>query len=132
MHGGLVADGELVVPGGYCPVRVRQRIPLISCRFVHFGGRPDLMPLGSNGSSLVHCPLVRSPRPMLGASHDTLQLLKHGLVATSWSAWSADAILTVRWVFGPDLGRRQRSSRAGYAVHGGVPTRACATRRSSC
>jgi acyl-CoA synthetase (AMP-forming)/AMP-acid ligase II len=33
--------------------------------------------LGSSGSSLAHCSLVKSPRPIPGASDGTLQLLKH-------------------------------------------------------
>src|SRR6266480_7455122 len=61
------------------PVRVRQRIPSISCRLLQVGGRPGFLPLGSNGSSLAHCSLVRSPRPMTGASHETPWLLKHAL-----------------------------------------------------
>ena len=35
----------------------------MSCRFVHFGGRPGLNPTGSNGSSTAHRPSVRSARP---------------------------------------------------------------------
>src|SRR4029453_18503055 len=53
------------------PVRVRQRIPFMSWRLLHFGGRPAFLPVGSSGSSLAHCSLVRSPRPMPGASHGT-------------------------------------------------------------
>ena len=45
------------------PVRTRNRIPLISCRFGCLGGRPDFFPLGNNGSSFAHCSFVRSPRP---------------------------------------------------------------------
>ena len=33
------------------PVRVRHRIPSISWRLVHFGGRPGFLPRGSSGSS---------------------------------------------------------------------------------
>ncbi len=40
-----------ITPG--VPVRVRHRIPSISCRRVHTGGRPCLMPCGNNDSS---CP----------------------------------------------------------------------------
>src|SRR5512133_2476475 len=61
------------------PVRVRQRIPSISCRLLQVGGRPDFLPVGSSGSSLAHCSLVRSPRPIRGASHGTPPLLKHPL-----------------------------------------------------
>jgi hypothetical protein len=38
-----------------------------------------LMPLGSSGSSLAHCSLVKSPRPMPEACHETPRLLKHAL-----------------------------------------------------
>src|ERR671924_32553 len=62
------------------PVRVRQRIPLMSWRLLQVGGRPAFLPLGSNGSSLAHCSLVRSPRPMPGASHESIPLLKQALV----------------------------------------------------
>jgi hypothetical protein len=67
------------IPPRRPPVRVRQRIPSISCRLLQVGGRPGFLPLGSNGSSLAHCSLVRSPRPMTGASHGTPWLLKHAL-----------------------------------------------------
>lgn len=36
------------------PVRVRNRIPLISCRLLRTGGRPGLMLLGTNGSNTIH------------------------------------------------------------------------------
>lgn len=36
------------------PVRVRHRIPSMSCRFVHFGGLPGFLPTGSNGSRTAH------------------------------------------------------------------------------
>src|SRR5919108_3753609 len=58
----------------------RQRIPLMSWRLLQVGGRPAFLPLGSNGSSLAHCSLVRSPRPMPGASHESIPLLKQALV----------------------------------------------------
>jgi hypothetical protein len=48
------------------PARTRHRIPSISCRFVHCGGRPDLRATGSNGSSTAHCPSLRSNRPATG------------------------------------------------------------------
>jgi hypothetical protein len=35
----------------------------MSCRLVHFGGRPGFFPTGSSGSSTVHCASVRSARP---------------------------------------------------------------------
>jgi hypothetical protein len=38
-----------------------------------------LMPLGSSGSSLAHCWLVRSPRPMPEACHESPRLLKQTL-----------------------------------------------------
>ena len=47
-------------------MRVRHRMPSISCRRVHTGGRPGLMPRGSSGSSRAHWPFVRSPRPTAG------------------------------------------------------------------
>src|SRR4029453_17104286 len=62
------------------------RIPSISWRLLHLGGRPDFLPLGSNGSRRAHCWLVRSPRPMPGASHGTPPLLKHALVPVIWRA----------------------------------------------
>src|SRR4029453_17007380 len=65
------------------PVRVRQRIPSISWRLLQVGGRPAFLPVGSSGASLAHCSLVRSPRPMPGASHATLPLLKHALVTAA-------------------------------------------------
>jgi hypothetical protein len=34
----------------------------MSCRFVHFGGRPGFRPRGSSGSSTAHCASVRSAR----------------------------------------------------------------------
>src|SRR6266436_6615520 len=34
----------------------------MSCRFVHFGGRPGRRPRGSSGSSTAHCASVRSAR----------------------------------------------------------------------
>jgi hypothetical protein len=70
-------------PATVPPVLVRQRIPSISWRLLQVGGRPAFLPAGNSGSSLAHCSLVRSPRPMLGASHQTLQLLKHALVLLS-------------------------------------------------
>jgi len=36
------------------PVRTRHRIPSMSCRFVHPGGRPGFLPRGSSGSSTAH------------------------------------------------------------------------------
>ena len=36
----------------------------MSCRFVHFGGRPGFLPRGSSGSSTAHCASVRSARPV--------------------------------------------------------------------
>ena len=36
----------------------------MSCRFVHFGGRPGLLPRGSSGSSTAHCASERSARPV--------------------------------------------------------------------
>lgn len=44
------------------PVRVRHRMPAISYRRVHIGGRPGFVPSGSSGSSRAHCASVRSPR----------------------------------------------------------------------
>jgi hypothetical protein len=45
------------------PVRVRQRIPSMSCRLAHFGGRPAFLPRGSRGSSTLHSESARSWRP---------------------------------------------------------------------
>src|SRR5436305_8656369 len=36
----------------------------MSCRFVHFTGRPGFLPRGSSGSSTAHCASVRSARPL--------------------------------------------------------------------
>ena len=44
------------------PVRVRNRMPSISCRLVHIGGRPGFLPRGNSGSRRAHCASVRSPR----------------------------------------------------------------------
>src|SRR5437762_6557547 len=52
--GGTSRQGE--------PTRTRHRTPSISCRLLHFGGRPDFFPLGSNGSSTAHCASVKSAR----------------------------------------------------------------------
>src|SRR6266542_3688536 len=38
----------------------------MSCRLVHFGGRPGFWPLGSNGCSTAHCASVRSARAATG------------------------------------------------------------------
>src|SRR5437016_3434064 len=48
------------------PTRNRHRIPSINCRLVHIGGRPDFLPLGSNGSSTAHCASIRSARAVTG------------------------------------------------------------------
>ncbi len=45
------------------PVRILHRIPSMSWRFVHFGGRPAFFPRGSNVSNRAHCASVRSARP---------------------------------------------------------------------
>ncbi len=62
------------------PVRTRHRIPSISCRLLHFGGRPGFLPRGNSGSSTFHCASVRSARPVAGT------------VGTRsperWSSWS--------------------------------------------
>jgi hypothetical protein len=54
------------VPLRHVPPRntraVRNRIPLMSCRFVHVAGRPGFLPLGNSGASTAHCASVRSPR----------------------------------------------------------------------
>ncbi|KPH97828.1 intradiol ring-cleavage dioxygenase [Actinobacteria bacterium OK006] len=44
------------------PVRTRNRMPSISCRLAHVGGRPGFLPFGNSGSSTAHCASVRSPR----------------------------------------------------------------------
>ena len=73
------------VAGGHIPPRRpgagSPADPINQLAFAPVGGRPALLPLGSSGSSLAHCSLVRSPRPMPGASHATRQLLKHALGA---------------------------------------------------
>lgn len=33
------------------PVRTRNRMPSISCRLAHVGGRPGFLPFGNSGSS---------------------------------------------------------------------------------
>jgi len=35
----------------------------MSCRFVHFGERPALLPRGSSGTNRAHCTSVTSARP---------------------------------------------------------------------
>jgi hypothetical protein len=44
------------------PVRTLNRMPSISCRLAHVGGRPSFLPFGNSGSSTAHCASVRSPR----------------------------------------------------------------------
>jgi hypothetical protein len=44
------------------PHLVRHRIPLMSCRLLHFGGRPAFFPRGSSGASRAHWASVRSAR----------------------------------------------------------------------
>src|SRR5512132_2379398 len=57
----------------------------MSWRLLQVGGRPGFLPLGSSGASLAHCSLVRSPRPIPRASHQTLPLLKQTLVRRHWT-----------------------------------------------
>ena len=45
------------------PVRTRQRIPSISCRFPHTGGGLSRGGCGSTSASAAHCASLRSPRP---------------------------------------------------------------------
>ncbi len=52
------------------PTLVRQRIPSMSCRFIHFGGRPALRPIGSSGSIAAHCSSVSPHAPMHYAGHE--------------------------------------------------------------
>jgi hypothetical protein len=40
------------------PVRTRHRVPSISCRLLHFRGRPGFLPRGSRVSSTFHCASV--------------------------------------------------------------------------
>ena len=44
------------------PTLIRHRIPSMSCRFVHFGGRPDSLLTGGSGSIAAHYSSVRSAR----------------------------------------------------------------------
>jgi transposase len=46
------------------PTRTRQRMPSISRRLVHFGGRPGFFGFGSNGSSTARRASLRSNRPV--------------------------------------------------------------------
>jgi GNAT superfamily N-acetyltransferase len=52
------------------PTRPRHRIPSISCRLFHFGGRPGFLPAGSNGCSTAHCSSVRSARAATDMVHE--------------------------------------------------------------
>lgn len=53
------------------PVRARNRMPSISRRRVHIGGRPGFLPLGNSGSSTAHCTSVGSAStPMSNCSLD--------------------------------------------------------------
>jgi hypothetical protein len=36
----------------------------MSCRLVHFGGRPGFLPVGSSGSRIAHCASDKSARPV--------------------------------------------------------------------
>src|SRR5215204_1600364 len=42
----------------------------MSRRLVRFGGRPDLVPVGSSGASIAHWVSVRSCRPVTGGDHE--------------------------------------------------------------
>lgn len=55
------------------PVRTRKRMPSISCRRVHVGGRPVFFPFGDNGSGTAHCSFVRSPGAT-NRDHPTLMI----------------------------------------------------------
>ena len=48
--------------GEVAPVRIRHLIPSMSCRLLHFGGRPGFFGVGSCGASRAHCTSVRSCR----------------------------------------------------------------------
>jgi hypothetical protein len=67
------------------PVRVRQRMPSISCRLVHTRGRPGFLPPGSSGSSRAHYASVRSPRAT-NQDHPNVQdpLPIHALGGVPW------------------------------------------------
>jgi hypothetical protein len=56
---GRVLGGD-VTPGE--PTRMRQQIPLMSCRLSHFGGPPRTGCAGNSGASAAHCASVRSCR----------------------------------------------------------------------
>ena len=62
------------------PARVRHRIPSMSCRFAHTGGRPGFFPFGSNGSSTAHCASLKSARPLTGTVGTRSPV--------RWSSWS--------------------------------------------
>ena len=57
------------------PVRVRHRIPSISCRREYVAGRPGFTPTGSNGASTAHCSFVRSPRPTTRSSQTLIHFI---------------------------------------------------------
>ena len=63
-----VAGGH--ISPGRTATRVRHRIPSMSRRLVRFGGRPDLVPVGSSGASIAHWVSVRSCRPVTGGDHE--------------------------------------------------------------
>ncbi|GGW93753.1 hypothetical protein GCM10010321_04170 [Streptomyces chartreusis] len=61
------ASARTRLPAPSAPVEVLpsvKRMPSINCRRDQTGGRPALIPFGSNGSNTAHCSSVRSPRPM--------------------------------------------------------------------
>jgi hypothetical protein len=71
-------------PGGTSrqgdPTRIRQRIPSINCRLVHFGGRPGFFPTGSSGCRIAHCASVRSARPVAATLATRSPVFSIGLV----------------------------------------------------
>lgn len=50
------------------PVRTRKRMPSINCRRDQTGGRPALIPFGSNGSNTAHCSSVHGDYQSASAS----------------------------------------------------------------
>jgi len=100
-----VAGGH--ISPGRTATRVRHRIPSMSCRLVHIGGRPGLVPVGSSGASIAHWVSVRSCRPVTG------------MVITrspeGWSSSSKYQLPETSLRFGqPDITTRSTAASGGF------------------
>ena len=97
-------------PGGTsrqgAPARTRHRIPSMSCRFVHFGGRPGFLPRGSSGSSTAHCASVRSARLL------TVKVATRS--PCRWSSWSLTHLPETSLI--PGSATRRQLKITGYSA----------------